>query len=291
MNGLHSWHRQVNGFGWAGLRNDRAAELPVLALHGWLDNAASFARLIPALDERPWWAVDLAGHGESAHRPAGSWYHFVDNVSDLLALMNDCGWARVDLVGHSMGGAIATLLAAAAPDRVRSLVLIEALGPLARASAEAFVLDLRNGMRDRLRASDKQPRVHSSILSARRARQAAAPMSDVATDLLLDRALQAVEGGFTWRTDPRLTLTTPFRASEDQVLAMLDAIRCPSLVLLADPPTSYLDGPVGEARLAALQPRRVVRMGGGHHLHLDDPAPVAAAIGQFWAELEGPTLD
>jgi pimeloyl-ACP methyl ester carboxylesterase len=257
----------------------------VLALHGWLDNAASFARLIPALDHRPCWAVDLAGHGETAHRPAGSWYHFVDNVSDLLALMDDCDWPQVDLVGHSMGGAIATLLAAAAPARVRSLVLIEALGPLARGSAQEFVTDLRNGMRDRLRASDKQPRIHTSILSARRARQAAAPMSDAATDLLLDRALQAVEGGFTWRTDPRLTLTTPFRASEDQVLAMLGAIECPSLVLLADPPTTYLGGPVGEARLAALRPRGVVRIHGGHHLHLDDPTPVAAAIIAFWESL------
>jgi pimeloyl-ACP methyl ester carboxylesterase len=285
MSSLHGWHRDVNGFAWAGLRNEGAVGVPVLALHGWLDNAASFAGLIPRLDDRPWWAVDLAGHGETAHRPPGSWYHFVDNVSDLLALMDDYGWSQVDLVGHSMGGAIATLLAAAAPARVRSLILIEALGPLARAGAQESVIDLRNGMRDRLRASDKQARVHASILSARRARQAAAPMSDTATDLLLDRALQAVEGGFTWRTDPRLTLTTPFRASEDQVLAMLAAIECPSLVLLADPQTSYLSGPVGEARLAALQPRAVTRISGGHHFHLDDPAPVAAAIAAFWADL------
>lgn len=283
----HSWRRQVGHFHWAGLEyGDAASGIPVLALHGWLDNAASFAPLIDALPDRHWCAPDLPGHGESGHRPPGGWYHFIDNVSYLLALLDDLGWSRIDLVGHSMGGAIATLLAAAAPQRVRSLVLLEALGPLARQDDQAFVADLRQGMADRLRAEGKSPRVHSSLASARRARQAATPMSDAATDLLLDRALQAVEGGFTWRTDPRLTLTTPIRASESQMLAMLAAIEAPTQVVLADPPTRYLDGPPAEDRLAALRPRQVLRLAGGHHLHLDDPAAVAAALSAFWAGLD-----
>ncbi|MEZ5443356.1 MAG: alpha/beta hydrolase [Lysobacterales bacterium] len=290
MSRAHGWHRQVGDFVWAGLQHDGGdGQPPVLALHGWLDNAASFAPLMASLPQRQWCAPDLPGHGESAHRPSGSWYHFIDNVSDLLALLDAMAWPQVDLVGHSMGGAIATLLAAAAPERVRSLVLLEALGPLARQDDAGFVQDLRRGMADRLRVSDKQPRVHASIASARRARQAATPMSDHATDLLLDRALQAVEGGFTWRTDPRLTLATPVRASETQILAMLAVIECPTLIVLADPATPYLDGEVAERRLEALRPAQVLRLPGGHHLHLDDAEPVAAAMAPFWASLAAPT--
>jgi pimeloyl-ACP methyl ester carboxylesterase len=45
--------------------------LPVIALHGWLDNANSFARLAPRLKGLRIIALDMAGHGHSGHRPAG----------------------------------------------------------------------------------------------------------------------------------------------------------------------------------------------------------------------------
>ena len=48
--------------------------LPVIALHGWLDNANSFARLAPKLAGLRIVALDLAGHGHSGHRPAGAGY-------------------------------------------------------------------------------------------------------------------------------------------------------------------------------------------------------------------------
>ena len=47
---------------------------PVLALHGWLDNAASFARLAPKLQGLRIVALDFAGHGHSDHRAAGAGY-------------------------------------------------------------------------------------------------------------------------------------------------------------------------------------------------------------------------
>ena len=55
---------------------------PLLALHGWLDNAASFDGLAPLLPELNIVALDLPGHGLSEHKPAGSVYHFIDAVSD-----------------------------------------------------------------------------------------------------------------------------------------------------------------------------------------------------------------
>jgi len=274
---MESWTHSVGAQQWAGLRGGQGK--PLLALHGWLDNAGSFSRLAPLLGQREWWMVDLPGHGLTFHRPQGAWYHFIDNVSDLLALVDSLGWDEFDLVGHSMGGGIATLLAAAAPDRVRTLTLIEALGPLARSNDEDLVKDLRRGMVDRGRASAKQTRVHMDMDSMRRARSnAMGGLSDQATEDLLVRGLKEVDGGYTWRTDPRLTLTTPMRAAESQIQTLLRSISCPKLVVLAEPAAVYLDGEVAAERIQALQPATVLRLPGTHHLHLEDAATVAPAI-------------
>ena len=53
---------------------------PVLAFHGWLDNAATFDNLAPHLSEFRILSLDLPGHGHSDHRPSGTAYYFIDMV-------------------------------------------------------------------------------------------------------------------------------------------------------------------------------------------------------------------
>lgn len=277
------WQLTVGAQTWAGLAWGAPSAPPVLMLHGWLDNAGSFAPLARALTGRRLWIPDLPGHGRSGHRPAGTWYHFVDYVSDVMALAQALGLPQFDLIGHSMGGAIATLVAAAYPERIRRLVLIEALGPLAR-PADACVADLRRAIDARLALHDKQLKVHPDRDGARQARMQANALSEAAADALIERALMPAPGGYVWRSDPRQTLPTPIRGTEAQYLGLLEAIRAPTLAVFADPATAYLTGADAERRLEALQPSMLLRLPGGHHLHLEDPAPVAAAIAAFLLE-------
>ncbi|MFW5926442.1 MAG: alpha/beta fold hydrolase [Wenzhouxiangella sp.] len=102
----------------------------VLALHGWLDNANSFRALVEVLEDCDLVAIDFPGHGHSQPRPPGTRYHFDDYVFDVVAVLDDLGWPRCHLLGHSLGGAVASVVAGAAPDQVRSVTLIEGLGPL-----------------------------------------------------------------------------------------------------------------------------------------------------------------
>lgn len=278
------WQLSVGVQTWSGLAWGDPQDPPALLLHGWLDNAGSLAPLARRLPGRRRWLPDLPGHGRSGHRPAGTFYHFVDYVSDVMALVGALGLQRFDLIGHSMGGAIASLLAAAYPERIDHLVLIEALGPLARPSAVAAD-DLRRAIDARLALDEKQLKVHPDRASAVRLRMQANGLSEAAADTLIERALMpAPGGGYVWRSDPRHTLPTPIRGTESQYLSFLGAITAPTLLVFADPPTPYLHGHDADRRIEALRPRQLLRLPGNHHLHLEHPAPVAEAVAAFLAE-------
>lgn len=80
-----------------GKRWGSEAGRPVLALHGWMDNAGSFNYLAPALIEQlgmdlNFVALDMAGHGQSDHKIGLGAYNIWQDLSDLLAVVNELGW-------------------------------------------------------------------------------------------------------------------------------------------------------------------------------------------------------
>ena len=103
---------------------------PILAIHGWLDNASTFDHLAPLLPEMRFVSVDMAGHGHSDHRPAGVNYHFVDMLYEVVELLDYQGWDRCSLLGHSMGAGVATCVAGLLGHRIQNVLLIEGLGPM-----------------------------------------------------------------------------------------------------------------------------------------------------------------
>src|SRR6266851_2497944 len=104
-------------------------------LHGWLDHRGSFDLLAPLLPGRTV-AVDQRGHGDSSWAGAGAFYHFVEYAGDLDVLVREMQLPLpIRLVGHSMGGAVSLLYAAARPDLVAHLTLLDA-APLLIAPAE-----------------------------------------------------------------------------------------------------------------------------------------------------------
>jgi pimeloyl-ACP methyl ester carboxylesterase len=255
---------------------------PTLALHGWLDNAGSFDRLAPLLaGDRHIVALDLRGHGRSSHIAEGAWYHYVDYFDEIRATLDHFGWPRVDLLGHSLGGTLASLFAALYPERVGELLLIEALGPLTTTAHDSLAQLRRSLDQHAAFASRRALRIFPDIGSAIAARVSANDLSESAARVLVERGVSAVGGGFIWSSDPRLTLASPQRYTEAQILAMLAGIRARTLLVLAEPATSYLPREMMDARAAQLVDIRVVRLPGHHHLHLEDAAAVAQAIRLF----------
>src|SRR3546814_21148329 len=86
---------------------------------------------------------------------------------------------------------------------------------------------------------------------------------------------------FEWSSDPRLTLPTMVRMTEAQVRNLVAGIECPTRVIYADPPQPYLPEPLRSEHVRLLPDGELVVLPGGHPLHTDDPAEVAAALGDF----------
>jgi 2-hydroxy-6-oxonona-2,4-dienedioate hydrolase len=102
---------------------------PVVFLHGRGGHLETFARNLPSLAEsgRRAIAFDLLGHGLTG-RPTAGTYTAGELADHALAVLDALGLARADLVGQSLGGWTAALLALRAPHRVRRLALIEPAG-------------------------------------------------------------------------------------------------------------------------------------------------------------------
>jgi pimeloyl-ACP methyl ester carboxylesterase len=268
----------------AGLRSrgrEDAAAPRVLALHGWLDNAASFVPLAPCLDGIDLFAADLPGHGASAHLPPGADYSFAGAMHAVLDIADALGWERFSLLGHSMGAGIGSLVAAACPQRVERFVAIEALGALAE-TPDRTVERMREAVAATRALARKRLRVFPRVDDAVQARVRTNGLSEPVARLLVERGLVPVVGGHAWSSDPRLTLPTMVRMTEPQVGALVRGIECPTRVIFADPPQPYLPGPLRMARARLLPRGDCMVIPGGHHLHMEDPQAVAAAIGDFF---------
>jgi pimeloyl-ACP methyl ester carboxylesterase len=251
---------------------------PLLALHGWLDNAGSFALLAPRLATRfRVIALDLPGHGRSDHLAPGTSYHYLDYVRVVLAAADTLQLERYTLLGHSLGAGIAALTAAAMPERIERLLLIEGLGPLGDDGSHTL-----KRFRDALtpRGDNGKPlRVFRDIAQAVSARSMVSGLPAELARPIVERGLIETTSGWRWRSDPQLTRPSPTRLAESQIHALLHGITSPTSLLLAQPATSYLPSAPMQARAACVPDIRISHLDGGHHLHLEHPQAVTDWIG------------
>lgn len=262
-----------------GLHWSRPGAPQVLCLHGWLDNAASFAPLAPYLQDFDLLALDFAGHGFSSHRPETSHYYFPDYLYDVDAAMDVIGWETCHVIGHSMGGGVASLLAAALPERVNRLVLLDAIGILTM-PAEKTAKQLRLSMKS-VRKERSILRPYESVEEAMRARQKNSDLSDGAARLLCERSLEHTGDYYQWRTDPRLNWNSPRFYTDEQALDLLSAIRSPTLSITSPSAVKYLGEDIMQQRLAAISDCTHITDDGHHHFHMENPEHVGKHITDF----------
>ncbi len=274
----------ARGLTLAALRWHEGAPVRVLCVHGWLDNAASFSELAPLMPGCDVVALDLPGHGRSAHRGAGQMQHFVEYVADVVAALDALGWENAVLLGHSLGAGVMACVAGLFPERVKALLLVEGLAPQP-APAEKIRESLRAAIEAGQRGAGESAGYATMADAVVARRKGFWPLSDAASERLLARALtRAADGTLRWHTDARLRQPSALRLAEGQVAALLGAIRAPALLVGATAGL-FATRDAHAARMAEVSGLEFTCLAGGHHLHLEpDTAPaLAACVGDFLA--------
>ena len=257
----------------------------LLALHGWLDNANSFEPLSEYLTDFQLLAIDWPGHGYSQHRPGHYPLHWVDYLFDLDVLIEHLlpKYGPIRLLGHSLGGIVASAYVAAFPEKIERLVLIEAISPLFE-----DVMKNKPRLRNSFHGHHRQLKrgtnvsIYDSIDTAINARVKLTGMDEQWCRLLVERNMQSHDIGVSWRSDPRLKLDSPLRLSFEQVDSLMTSIQIPSLLILGNRGFTQLQQALPMARNWFLALTEMM-LEGDHHLHMSNANHVAVEIQRFLA--------
>jgi pimeloyl-ACP methyl ester carboxylesterase len=259
----------------------------VLLFHGFADAGGSFDLVAPRLAADGYRVVapDFRGFGQTAWTPPGSYYHFPEYVADAQALARALDLTTPIVVGHSMGGSVATLFAGARAVPIRALALLEGLGP--PSTDLAYTPDRFHKWLDDLvapRALEQRPMDNAAGVLARLVLQhPLVPRAVLATRVpVLARDLG--DGRFVWRFDPlhRSSSPTPFLA--EMYRAFLARLDVPTLIVGGGPEGYH---PPDEAERIAAVPNatHLEIAGAGHMMHWTKPAELSAALLGFFGSL------
>lgn len=248
-------------------------------VHGFLDLAYTWHEVAPRLAASAHVvAPDLRGHGDTDWIGPGGYYHFFDYIADLDEVIARTARERLVLVGHSMGGSIASYWAGTYPERVHALALLEGLGPPDQSEADLPGRTAR--WVEAWRDARRQYRPMASIEQAAARLRKNDPLLGEPLALRLaeasTRPLPDGAPGVTWKHDPLHMTMGPYPYRRAVAAQFWSRITCPVLVI--DAAQSRLNLPEAEraARRASFANHRHVTLdGAGHMLQRHQPARLA----------------
>jgi pimeloyl-ACP methyl ester carboxylesterase len=273
------------------LQNDQGQRILVFCLHGYLDHGGTFN---PLLSHLPWQAVawDARGFGQSEWIPAYDYYHFYDYLRDLHAALQFQLLATQStqalLIGHSMGGMIASLYAGIYPEKIAGLINLEGW-MIPDSDPHQVPQRLRQWLEQCGEVDNIRP------FARHKTREEAIARMQRQDPLLTPEQIQALsepilahdDKGFFWRHDPlhRTRSPQPFRL--DQAQACWQGITAPQLLLYGEQSpilklpdwTERMDSfgvnnPERDTTLVALEQA-------GHNLHLHQSKAIAKMLGHW----------
>ncbi|HJQ85085.1 MAG TPA: alpha/beta hydrolase [Candidatus Binatia bacterium] len=261
----------LNGLRFHFLDWGTAARPPLLLLHGGAQTAHSWDEVAPDLArDHHVLALDQRGHGDTDWAPDGR-YRREDFVADVRAFLDDRGWATATLIALSLGGLNSIAFAAAHPERITGLVVVDVAPTISSAGGKAIAAQL--GVRE-----------FASFEEAVARAQAFNPLrtAENIRERLRHALRETPEGRWTYKFDTRIGsggLETDF----EQLWEKVRAIRCPAL-LVRGAQSAILTREAAARFVEELPGATVVEVpNAGHSVMGDNPAGFLAAVRPFLA--------
>jgi 3-oxoadipate enol-lactonase len=248
---------------------------PMLLVHGYTGAKEDFADHIDALAELGWWVVapDLRGHGGTDHPEDPAEYSLERFSDDLVELVDELEWDRFVLLGHSMGGMVAQVLAIGHGHRLDGLVLMDTgHGPVTSIDRDTAALGAHI-------AAESGMAAIKEILDAM---GADAPLDNEA----YKRVARERPGHQEFSDHKLLTASPAMYGSmllqlldvDDRLLA-LAAVAVPTLVMVGELDADFI-APSAALAAAIGGARHDVLAGGGHSPQFESPD-------EWWTSLSG----
>ncbi len=262
---------------------------PLLMVHGGRDHCRNWDWVAQSLRQE-WHVIapDLRGHGDSQWMVGGA-YQLHDYTYDIAQLLDQTGFLPVNIVAHSLGGAVSMLYAGLRPENVRRLVVIEGWGWTLEKERKrhAAPVEARVGKwLDRTRSSSgRQPRRYPSIENAFHRMQEANPhlTPEQARHLTVHGVNRNEDGTYSWKFDNYTRISAPFGLPEEDRHALWSRITCPTLLVRGT--ESWASDPQEDGRVAHFADVRVASMkGAGHWVHHDQLDNFLALTREFLAD-------
>ncbi|KAI4492588.1 hypothetical protein M0804_002379 [Polistes exclamans] len=263
---------------------------PILALHGWQDNAASFDNLAPLLQKHgPILAIDLPGHGLSSWLPPGQMYFEYNYVLLIHRLKRYFAWEKVKLLTHSLSTHYCFWYASIYPKDVAYVIAIDHLKPLSitieqysARLAEAFTQICKiEEMKNEPRSYKKEELIKKWIKDSLRS------LTEDSCKILMTRGVTEKPDGTVYlNRDPRLRILPSYSGmSHDQLKDMTRYIICPYLVIKSDFTVfsediqAYYD--ILNILIESSIDCQYHFIPSTHHIHLNDPQLLIKPIDPF----------
>jgi pimeloyl-ACP methyl ester carboxylesterase len=258
-------------------------------LHGWMDSSPSFQFTVDAL-QKDWHVIapDWRGYGQTEWLNRRYW--FADYYADLDHLLDHYSPDEpARIVGHSMGGGVASIYGGARPERIAGLVIVDFLGLLPNEINEAPA-----HIRDWLDLLKKTPELRpyeSRELLAKRLRQFNARMTAERADFIAEHcSTLRPDGQYVVACDPWHKVPSPNLYRLEEVMACWRAVTAPVELIVAD--EGYVmqrfekDPDEMQRRLACFANLTLARIDDcGHNVQHDRPERLAALVEAFFARM------
>jgi pimeloyl-ACP methyl ester carboxylesterase len=281
----------LNGFRYAAQLWGENKSIPAIALHGWLDNSASFDVLAPQLHDVQCLAIDLAGHGWSEHKKGVSDYPIWCEISAIYEIADQMGWDKFALIGHSRGAMISLLAAGVFPERISHLIMLDSIMPPV-VSSEQAPERFRQSIKEIQQQLSRPLSLYKSFDQAINARcnSRYSPIKSISAKILATRGLREIDDKYHWHADGKLWAPSNVGLSYDMVSAFAQKAAdyaVPSLLLLGKKGLIKIAEPESEfaqqcQQLATCLSAQVEEFDDGHFLHMEQAVcHVAKAINDF----------